>query len=251
MLKKQIRICEVCGASSKDTRVSRWSKFDRVLCYRHYRQLDVHGRLIKTRYDDNDFKIVGEKCYMETYDSQGSVVNVYLFNKNHLEKVREHKWHSNAYSYATTRINKQILYLHDIISDNVDKKHKIDHIDGDPLNNLDNNLRHATTQQNAFNSKIGKNNKSGVTGVCWVKRLSRWAAQMISESKRTVKHAKSFDEAVKCRLQMEAKYAKEYSYNHNPDTNTIQLTYLSHDDDKQTFIEVDMSGNIIKFEKAS
>lgn len=47
----------------------------------------------------------------------------------------------------------------------------------------------------------------------------------------------------------ELEYFKEFSPNYNPHTNTLQITYLSHDDNKQTYIEMNMKGNILKFKK--
>ena len=188
---------------------------------------------------------------MNTYRNDGSIKNTYTFDINHYEDVNKYKWYSNAYNYATTLINDKVYYLHDIIYNNIDKTMKIDHIDGNVFNNLDKNLREVTTQQNAFNSKISKNNTSGVTGVHKNNSLNGWIANIHLDSNRVLKFSKSFDKAVKYRLIFESKYSKEYSYNYNRDTNTIQLTYLSHDDNKQTYIEVDMDSNIIKFEKLS
>ena len=59
----------------------------------------------------------------------------------------------------------------------------------------------------------------------------------------------SFDDAVKFRLQNESILFKEYSNNYNPQTQTIQLTYTSHDDSLQTYIEVSLDGQIIQFKK--
>lgn len=42
---------------------------------------------------------------------------------------------------------------------------RVDHRDGNGLNNLDSNLRSATTQQNNFNVGLTKRNKSGYKGV--------------------------------------------------------------------------------------
>ena len=52
----------------------------------------------------------------------------------------------------------------------------VDHIDGNPTNNLIENLRSATLSQNQFNRKINKNSKSGVKGVCWAAHANKWMA---------------------------------------------------------------------------
>ncbi len=50
----------------------------------------------------------------------------------------------------------------------------VDHIDGNPSNNKIENLRVATRSQNNCNSKIQKNNTSGVRGVAWNQRQQKW-----------------------------------------------------------------------------
>ena len=70
----------------------------------------------------------------------------------------------------------------------------IDHIDCDVSNNNIENLRPATKQQNAMNTKIKKTNKSGIKGVhfcntynLWVARL-RYSGKHITIGKFTCKH---------------------------------------------------------------
>lgn len=50
----------------------------------------------------------------------------------------------------------------------------IDHIDGNPANNLIENLRECSHTQNMYNQKRAKNNTSGVKGVCWDKASGKW-----------------------------------------------------------------------------
>ena len=59
----------------------------------------------------------------------------------------------------------------------------IDHIDGNPRNNNINNLREASRCQNSYNSKIAINNKSGVKGVSWHKKASKWMVCILANSK--------------------------------------------------------------------
>jgi hypothetical protein len=65
----------------------------------------------------------------------------------------------------------------------------IDHKDRNPRNNRLDNLREASSSQNAFNSKIHSNNKSGATGVSW--RGVKWEARIGKDYKLI--HIGTFD----------------------------------------------------------
>lgn len=60
----------------------------------------------------------------------------------------------------------------------IDAPFSIDHIDCDRLNNRISNLRAATQSQNGMNSKMSKNNTSGVKGVHWGAD-GKWRAAII------------------------------------------------------------------------
>lgn len=51
---------------------------------------------------------------------------------------------------------------------------RLDHIDGNRLNNRIENLREADPSQNRMNVSVGKNNTSGVKGVSWSADRNRW-----------------------------------------------------------------------------
>ena len=55
---------------------------------------------------------------------------------------------------------------------------RIDHIDGDSLNNRISNLRLASNSQNCQNSKRRSDNKSGYKGVSWDKINNKWVARI-------------------------------------------------------------------------
>jgi len=80
-----------------------------------------------------------------------------------------------------TRINKKLIAIHRVIF----AWHHgyfpkiVDHIDKNPLNNKIENLRKATISQNACNSKLMSNNKSGIKGVCWHKAAKKWHATVV------------------------------------------------------------------------
>lgn len=62
----------------------------------------------------------------------------------------------------------------------------IDHINGNPLDNRRNNLRHVTKTQNAQNSKSHKNTSSKYKGVSWNKEKKRWLSTICISKKRYI-----------------------------------------------------------------
>lgn len=59
----------------------------------------------------------------------------------------------------------------------------VDHIDGNKSNNSIQNLREASLSQNHMNSKLQKNNISGVKGVCWDKSATKWRVRIQTNNK--------------------------------------------------------------------
>lgn len=60
---------------------------------------------------------------------------------------------------------------------------EIDHIDGNKINNCIENLREVTHSQNMHNRKINSNNTSGIKGVYFDKRTSKWRCQVALNNK--------------------------------------------------------------------
>ena len=80
-------------------------------------------------------------------------------------------------------------------------------IDGNRKNNAKANLRLVTHQENGKNVKLPSNNKSGVIGVCWDIRNSKWYAQIKHEGYNVfLGRHKSLESAIKARAQAEIKY---------------------------------------------
>ena len=89
---------------------------------------------------------------------------------------------------------------------------EIDHRDGDGLNNQRSNLRECTHSQNLYNQRIPRNNTSGVKGVFWHNKLSKWRAYISSEG--TVIHLGYFqdlDDAIEARSNGEQKFHGEFA----------------------------------------
>lgn len=83
------------------------------------------------------------------------------------------KGYVRTYLQREGQVRPVSVELHLLLRDEQGRMFK-DHINGDPLDNRRENLRLATNQQNAFNQKVNKNNKSGYKGVRKLGR--RWQA---------------------------------------------------------------------------
>tara|TARA_R110002153_G_scaffold14440_3_gene52387 strand:+ start:1928 stop:2500 length:573 start_codon:yes stop_codon:yes gene_type:complete len=88
-----------------------------------------------------------------------------------------------------------------------------DHINGIPDDNRWENLRPVTNAENHRNMAKYKNNRSGITGVCWNKRNGKWCSVIVANGKQ--KHIGYFDhlfEAVASRRSAELEH--DYHPNH-------------------------------------
>jgi hypothetical protein len=87
---------------------------------------------------------------------------------------------------------------------------QVDHKNGNGLDNRKDNLRSANNKLNTNNAKMQHNNTSGITGVNYDKRNKRWQANFGSSEFRklnkTIKHFKTFEEAVAQRKLWENQY---------------------------------------------
>jgi hypothetical protein len=119
----------------------------------------------------------------------------------------------DAENYRRVVVNKksygvhQIVYLifHGFIPN------EIDHKDGNPLNNCIENLREATRFQQGCNTKINKNNNSGVKGVYLNKQLKRYVVRLSVNGKRkSFGTYKDIDYAKFISESMRYKYHKEF-----------------------------------------
>ena len=82
-----------------------------------------------------------------------------------------------------------------------------DHKDRNPFNNRKENLRESTYQENARNSSLAKNNKSGIIGVYWHKREMAWASTIVVDYHKI--HLGAFynkEAAIIARLKAELEY---------------------------------------------
>lgn len=156
------------------------------------------------------------------YRSNGKVVYVKLSNTDREMIVDEDIWNAGAKDfcwyltragYAATQIPGQRsntlfhVYAFPDCPDGLVR----DHIDGNKLNNVRENMRFITQQNNTRNRTLRSKNKSGRIGVVWSKRDNKWRAKIKTDGKEI--HLGSFsklEDAVKAREDAEEKYFGEY-----------------------------------------
>lgn len=124
----------------------------------------------------NRYKVFGDKSIVYT----GKEQEIFIDTKN-LQKVLKYSWYIDNYGYVRTNDymnDYKPLFLHRYILDILDSEILIDHIDMNKLNNLEENLRLATCQENNRNINKQKNNISGYKGVYWNKSKKKWQCQI-------------------------------------------------------------------------
>lgn len=108
--------------------------------------------------------------------------------------------------------NKKHTVLHRLIM-NTPKGYVTDHINGDKLDNRRENLRICTQHQNSMNTRISKNNKSGVKGVSTTPSGKYRARIMLNGVEIGLGRYETLEEAAKARKRAERKYFGEYVRN--------------------------------------
>lgn len=91
--------------------------------------------------------------------------------------------------------------------------YRVDHINGNSLDNCITNLRLATPSQNSTNCKHYANNTSGVKGVSWHKEAKKWAAFIrINKKIKLLGYFDDINDASVARNEAENKYYGEFTF---------------------------------------
>lgn len=109
-----------------------------------------------------------------------------MVDNEDFDLVKDINWHADKLNYAKTGFLKrrgQNCALHRFLM-NAKKNQKIDHKDGNPLNNRRSNLRFCTSSENSCNSRKRKNTTSIYKGVSLDKKTGMWNCA-ISKSRKT------------------------------------------------------------------
>lgn len=184
--------------------------FSKGLCCRHYKQMYRHGKIIKTIYEPND--IVCYETYAEVIlrDKHSEECARALIDLEDVELVSRYKWCIDGHGYVLCRNTG--IFLHKLIMNDVDNAFILDHINRNRLDNRKSNLRYATSQENARNKSIQKNNTSNIPGVSWRKDRNKWRSYITVDSKQiSLGLYENKKDAIAARKAAEEKYFGEFT----------------------------------------
>lgn len=98
------------------------------------------------------------------------------------DRLSQFKWyisHQAQTAYAKRSIGKTNVYMHREILGLRERVPRVDHRDGNGLNNTKENLRECTVQQNQANRRKMSGHLSQYKGVTFNKRAGKWKAQLM------------------------------------------------------------------------
>jgi hypothetical protein len=177
-------------------------------CEKHYQQMWKNGYIFK----ENEY-IIDEKnikiAYLIIYNKDNSIKQKVLIDTISIDKLKLHKWYSNKNGYLITSFNNKKIYMHRLLLNIDDSEIIVDHIDRNVSNNTLVNLRATNRYVNAQNSKISKNNTSGICGVLFDIRENSWYSTIHAYDKDICIYCDSKNEAIETRLILEVKYMPE------------------------------------------
>ena len=160
-------------------------------------------------------------------DRKNRIFDVLLDNKN-LKRVIDFEyawhvtWHHTEEYYVVASIYKgivngkakyqTILLQRFILSDKISKRDKVDHKNGNKLDNRENNLRITNNSNNGRNRKgKNKNNTSGCRNVCWINGWLRIQLQIDGKNHLFPEKFKDIEKATEFAQEMRKKYYGEYA----------------------------------------
>lgn len=156
----------------------------------------------------NDIRIEDDHAIIMIHRKDGSIHEM-LIDLDDVEFVSEYRWSIDGNGYAVSNILKKTLHT---ILVKGGKSEVIDHRNQNKLDNRKFNLRIASKSLNSINSKMNKNNKTGVKGVFFYKRKNKFIAYLTLNKKRIdFGYFENIEDAIKARLNGELEYFKDNS----------------------------------------
>ena len=173
--------CNQCGKSIPATNQHQinYNGSYMIVCGKHYSQYVKFGKFLdessKTCFDNNEYEIMGNKTYIYCFNRNNEPSGRFLIDTEDLEKVLTRKWRFWKGQYFTG--NHQPIQIHTWLL-NPSKNMVVDHINGNKADNRKENLRVVSQSKSLINKIVLSNNKSGIAGVGWDKKRSKWVAEI-------------------------------------------------------------------------
>jgi hypothetical protein len=177
---------------------------------------------IKNKYIDNLFRIPLRNKYK-------IIVEYSIVDEDDYDKVMKHKWHLTNGGYARGKIKDKMLFLHHFVFKKPKNKYVIDHLNGDKLDNQNNNIDEVSSSVNNQNKPKKKGNHTSIyKGVSCIKNKNNTITYQVRYSG---KQLGSFDKEIEA-----AKFYDIYVYNNigeNASTNNL----ISYEEAIKNYIE--------------
>ena len=125
-------------------------------------------------YKTNEISIFDDYATIRFYNSD----NMAMIDIEDVDKVSKYCFYLDNKGYARARKGNDKIFLHHLIMGKPNRGLVIDHINRNPLDNRKCNLRIATRSLNSINSKLAKNNTTGVRNVHIDKNTGKYRARI-------------------------------------------------------------------------
>ena len=152
-----------------------------------------------------------------------------LVDDEDYEHVSALRWFSTAKRYVATYSDRNLILLHRFIlgySGPLD----VDHIDGDPLNNVRSNLRLCSRKENCRNrhGRSSHNKSSNFLGVSYCKGPRPWRAQIVCDGQVHYLGCYATEvEAAVVRDKASRRHCGKYDHLNEPSLEGIEIAYHS------------------------
>lgn len=152
------------------------------------------------------------QCYIENNICKIPLPNnkFSLCDEDRLSDVNDFTWSESKRGYVSAYSNGKSIYLHKLLYSDINK---IDHINGNKLDNRSCNLRPCTRSQNKANSRKQSDNTTGFKGVVFRKETEKFQAAIrangiryhIGTFETPIDAAKAYDKKA---IELFGEYAK-------------------------------------------
>lgn len=134
----------------------------------------------------------------------------FYFSKDDYDIIKKYTWH-NKDGYIESVSFGEKIKMHNLIG-KPNNGYVVDHINRNKNDNRRENLRIVLQSDNVKNKSLQKNNRSGVTGVCFRDDINKWSAYIRCDGIiHRLGHFNDKNDAIKARLEAEKIYFGEFS----------------------------------------